>query len=62
MRGSRSGAPGHALPARDHRVPRAEGIMAPMDWIRSNFKTIALIVALAMLFPFLLILLGIAAF
>ncbi len=33
-----------------------------MDWIRDNFKTIAIIVTLALLFPFVLVLLGIMTF
>jgi hypothetical protein len=33
-----------------------------MDWIRRNMTTIGLIVVLAMLLPFLLVLVGVVAF
>lgn len=36
--------------------------MVTMDWIRDNIKTIGAVIVVAMLLPFLLVLLGIVTF
>jgi hypothetical protein len=59
--GGRRGVRGHQFHG-DHRDAPTSAIIVPMEWIRRNMTTIGLIVVLAMLLPFLLVLVGVVAF
>ena len=54
---------GSARPLRcGHRAPARAWIMAVMDWMRDNLKTIVIIAVAAMAVPYLLTLFGVIRF